>query len=256
MKMDKRTFKIIIAYDGTDFLGWQVQPKGITVFSCLTNSFKNAFGSIPTIIGPSRTDSGVHAFSYVAALRTSLKIGHEEIRKIWNFSLPETISIKSIELVDDNYSPRNGIKEKVYQYHIFTKRPLPFLARFGWHYRFIDNVDLDKLEKALKTFEGRHEFRDFCKVDAGEKVNTIREIHSMSLERIKRFGVLRITAKAPGFLRYQIRRMVGAALEVARKDYLAIEDLELGLKGELPTGKNLTFCAPGKGLCLRKILYK
>lgn len=247
-------FKVVLAYDGTDFFGWQKQPEVVTVSSILEKTFLNAFGQPINLIGSSRTDRGVHALCQVATFRCdNSNIPHDKIKPAWNALLPGSILIRDISVVDDNFHPCFGVAQKTYYYHLFFKRPQPFVARYGWRYDFIDKVDVDQFYKSLQLYVGEHDFASFCKVDEDNK-NTVRRIDSVEIERIKRFGALRVIIKGPGFLRFQIRRMIGYALDVVRRPDLSIEYLK-GLLNN-PDHRQILTKAEARGLCLRKVIYK
>lgn len=245
-------YKIIVAYDGTDFHGWQIQPVDISIASTLANVFKKTFFEEIIVTGASRTDAGVHAFGQVAHFSTTVTIDPERIRLVWNASLPPAIIIRSIELVDNDFHACFNVEQKTYYYHLFLKRPLPFLARFGWYYRFIHYVDLKKFEKGLQTFIGTHDFTALCKLEPDK--TPIRTIDSISVQYIKPWGMLRVIVKGKSFLRYQIRRIVGYSLDVARRPELPVHYLEEILKSKNPQQTLLQ--ADAIGLCLRKIVYK
>lgn len=243
-------YRLIIAYDGTDYSGWQVQPDQSAVANILQNTFTHVFNTPIKIIGASRTDAGVHAVGQVAVVITDLAIDAEKMLKVWNDHLPADIMIRSLIPVDASFHPQRNVKQKTYWYHIFPNRPLPFIQRYGYHFKYpFDHV---KLYKALQVFVGTHDFRSFC--TGYEQESTIRTIDSIKVHHIKRFNVWRIEVKGPGFLRYMIRRIVGAALEVASRDYLSIDDLRAVLleKNPAQTLPN----APAQGLMLYKIIYK
>lgn len=242
--------KIIVAYDGTDYFGWQVQPEQKTVAGMLQETFAYVFGSGIVISAASRTDAGVHALGQVAVFTTDLAIEPEQLRSAWQNVLPESILIRSIEAVSLDFNPRHRVKQKTYYYHFFQERPLPMVARYGFNYRF--PVDIKKLHECLQVFVGTHDFRSFCTGDEYE--NTVRTIDSISIEYLHRFKSYRIIVKGPGFLRYMIRRIVGACLEVASRDTLTIADLQKALEQKNPL--QLLPTAPAHGLWLYKIVYQ
>jgi len=244
-------YKIIVAYDGTDFQGWQIQPSVITVVSHLQKTFKEIFGHEISIVGASRTDAGVHALGQVALCRTRLELDPDRMATAWNNGLPKSILIRSAQIANPQFHIFADVLEKTYFYHLFYRRPLPFLARYGWFYRFIDSVDMKKFLEAMNRFVGRHDFRSFCKNEPDQ--STVRTINSINVCSFERFGVVRVTVKGKGFLRYQIRRMIGAALDVARKESLSIDFLIEQLKN--PSDQQEFTRAAGHGLCLRKIIY-
>lgn len=245
-------YKIVVAYDGADFHGWQVQPSAVTIASMLEKSFKIAFDKQVSIVGASRTDAGVHALGQVAVCTTELDIDTAQVMRAWNNSLPNSILIRSIERASSEFHIFAHVVSKTYYYHIFYKHPLPFLARYGWFWRFIDCVDFEKFGKAMEQFVGEHDFRSFCKTEGDEQ--TVRTIDSISIEKYERFSAIRVILKSKGFLRYQIRRMLGAALDVARKNELPVDTIKYHL--DHPSDQQEFTRAQGCGLCLRKIIYK
>jgi tRNA pseudouridine38-40 synthase len=247
-----RKHKIVVSYDGTDFHGWQIQPTDVTITSTLERVFKRTFGESITVVGASRTDAGVHALGQVAHFKTAITIDPELIKKAWNASLPSSIVIRSIEEVASDFHACFKVSQKTYYYHLFLKRPLPFIARFGWHYRFIHHVDLQKFKEGLQFFVGEHDFTAFCKLE--DDKSPIRSIDSISTEYIHAWGALRVVIKGKSFLRYQIRRIIGYTLDVARRPELPVHYLQEILKSKNPQQTLLQ--ADGKGLCLRKIVYK
>ena len=243
-------YKITISYDGTDYCGWQRQNGCKTVAQVLSDTFKFVFLREIKLEGASRTDAGVHSLGQVARFSVDLSIEKEKILHVWNNILPSDIIIRSIEQVDDSFSPRRHATKKIYWYHIFTKQPLPFIQRYGYYCKW--HIDLDKFKKGLEVFLGRHDFRSFCTgFDMGS--NTTREIESISVVFIKRYNAYRIIITGRSFLRYMIRRIVGAALEVACKPGLEIGDLKRALDEKSPVQHFQT--AEAKGLCLFKIYY-
>ncbi len=302
-KLNNQKIKAIIAYDGTDFFGWQKQPEAVSISSTLEQTFSKVFGYQINLIGASRTDTGVHALEQVAMFKTELcDLDLNIIKSAWNNMLPKSILIRDLQVVPDEFHACFNVAQKTYYYHLFFKRPLPFLARYAWLYKFIDQVDLGKFENALNLYVGQHDFGSFCKVDAedrdpsiqfatqitqdergeepargavpgvatkGEawelvepfqrvlkfgKKSTIRTIDSVKLERLDRLGMLRVTVKGPGFLRFQIRRMIGYALDVARRKNLSVNYIKTLL--ENPDPRQTLLKAEACGLCLRKVVYK
>lgn len=242
-------YKLIIAYDGTDYYGWQIQPGHKTVVGVLQETFKRVFDHNIHILGASRTDAGVHALAQAAASTTDLNINPAELHHAWQNVLPDSILIKEIVAVPLDWNPRNNVKQKTYAYHFFQERPLPFAARYGWYYRY--PVDIEKLKKCLAVFVGTHDFRSFCTGD--DMDSTMRTIDEVSVEFIKEFNAYRISIKGPGFLRYMIRRIVGACLEVASRATMSPDDLKKVLEQKNPLQTLPT--APSQGLCLFNIEY-
>jgi len=251
-KFMMQRFKIIIAYDGSDFDGWQVQLHEKTVANRLQQIFYKVFGRHVSLIGASRTDTNVHALGQVATFETDLNLAPEHLMSAWNNALPDSILIRSIEPVAANFHPHRGVQKKVYYYHLFTRPPLPFVARYGWYYQFMPQIDLEKFYHALALYEGEHDFRSFCKLE--EERSTVRTIDKVAVHHYARYGVLRVVIEGKAFLRFQIRRMIGYGLDVARRPELSLAYLQDILDNPHPEQTLLR--ADGKGLCLRRILYK
>lgn len=244
-------YRLIVAYDGTDFSGWQVQKHIASVAQTMQDRFKILFNRDITLIGASRTDAGVHALGQVAAFSADLSIDTSLMMNAWNDALPETIVIRSLEHAQEVFHPIYGVAQKTYRYRFFLERPLPFVERYGWFFRY--QVDLELLQEALQLFVGTHDFRSFCTgVDMGE--NTIRTIESIELHKEEASGSWQITVKGPGFLRHMIRRIVGASLDVASKKKVSVARLKAILEEKNP--EQALTNAPAKGLCLDSIVYK
>ena len=245
-----KKYKIIIEYDGTNYSGWQVQKSGLAVCQVLQDSFEKVFHKTIRITGASRTDAGVHALCQVAVFFVDLSVNIEKIIGLWNNVLPSDITIKSLSYTDDLFHPQHSVTQKTYWFHVFPERPHPFINRFGYH--CTRPIDLDRLKMSLEIFVGKHDFRSFC---TGMDMcrNTTRTIDSITVTFIKKYKVYRIEVKGKSFLRYMIRRIVGAALEVATKSDRSVSEIKKALEEKNPQQYFLT--APSKGLCLYKIVY-
>lgn len=247
-----KKYKITVAYDGTDFSGWQIQPRAATITSCIQETFFKVFKQPIVVTGASRTDSGVHALGQVATFSSALGLPEKTIHSALNNQLPKSILIRSLEEVKPAFHPQKNVHQKTYYYHLFLKKPIPFIARFGWLYEFINHVDFDKFAQALALYKGEHDFASFCKIEDKEK-STIRTIDSITLTKIPQYHVLRVTVKGKSFLRFQIRRMVGYALDVARRKEFPVSYIQGLLKN--PDPRQILLKADGCGLCLRKVIY-
>ena len=188
----------------------------------------------------------------VAECRTELDLDPEQLIFAWNNALPLDISIRSLERVDtSDFHPHKNVDYKIYYYHVFLERPLPFVQRYGYFFHY--PITTTTLHKALQIFVGTHDFRSFCTGDEMGK-DTIRTIDMASVEYFKRFNFYRIAIKGQSFLRYMIRRIVGACLEVVSRPDLSITALEEALAKKDP--QQILPNAPAKGLLLYKIVYK
>lgn len=257
-----RTYKLTIAYDGTDYFGWQTLPEKPSIAATLNKAFKRVFKTDIKVLGTSRTDAGVHALGQVARIKTDLNLTPERLMWAWNNALPADITIRSMELVDDSFNPFCNVEQKTYHYHFFTERALPFTQRYGYFYPY--KLDFDILKNALQFFVGTH---DFCSFKSSEdtRENTVRTIDSITLDYLPRYKAYRITVKGQKFLRHMIRRIVGAALAVASsyakatKDRLKNEQqYTLQSLQDIMDARNPRHTlpnAPAQGLMLYKIKY-
>lgn len=246
-----KTYKLIVAYDGSNYFGWQDQSHKPSIANALNHAFKKVFKREIKVLGASRTDAGVHALGQVVRITTDLNIPAEKLQWAWNNSLPADISIRSLEERKDPFNPFCNVKQKIYYYHFFTERPLPFLQRYGYFYPY--PLDIELLKKALQIFVGTHDFASF-RSSEDLRENTIRTIDSISLDYLPRYKAYRITVKGQKFLRHMIRRIVGASLHVATKDNSALLLLQKIMDACNPAH---TFPnAPAQGLMLYKIIYK
>lgn len=247
-----KIYKLIITYDGTDYFGWQFQPEKITIQRVLLDTFKGLFKQDHVyLVGASRTDAGVHAYGQVVRIKTKLTdICPQKMIHIWNNALPPAIVIRSICEVNETFHPQHDVLKKVYEYTFFTQRPDPFNQRFGWFYRY--PLDGQKLVNILSLFVGTHNFKAFCKEESDK--DTVRRIDTISVVNCSKTGGYKIVIEGPSFLRYMIRRIVGAALHSASKPHVTaqvIKDMLL-----YPHIIKVLPIAPAKGLCLKEIEYK
>ncbi|MBL4587884.1 tRNA pseudouridine synthase A, partial [Candidatus Babeliales bacterium] len=204
-----QTYKLIIAYDGTKYYGWQKQDGGNAfiwiggVADTLIRSFKKVFLKEISILGASRTDKGVHAHGQVARIRTILDLDPTKIMTAWNYHLPSDITIKSASKAADLFNPRKDVKQKTYTYRLFTEYPDPFIGRFGWLYPFIKAVDINTLKKVLALYVGKHDFSSFCRYQEAKSPIKIIDSIEFVYEKTSTPSYL-ITIKGPSFAHHQI----------------------------------------------------
>jgi tRNA pseudouridine38-40 synthase len=246
-----RTYKLIIAYDGSAYSGWQAQDHAPSIAGALNHTFKTVFKHEIKVLGASRTDAGVHALGQVARIQTDLDISADKLKWAWNNALPADIIIRSLEMVNDSFNPFCNVEQKIYHYHFFTQRPLPFTQRYGYFYPYKINFDI--LKQALHFFVGTHDFASFRNSE-DTRENTVRTIDHITLDYLPRYKAYRITIKGQKFLRHMIRRIVGASLCIATKgpDALPLLQKTMDACNAAHTLPN----APAQGLMLYKIIYK
>ncbi|MGB8366856.1 MAG: tRNA pseudouridine(38-40) synthase TruA [Candidatus Babeliales bacterium] len=244
-------YKFVVAYDGTDYFGWQEQKNKLSIVGELKKAFKYVFDKEISIVGASRTDAGVHALGQVALCRTDLAISVQQLQWAWNNVLPSSIVIKSLEQAKLLFHPFYRVEQKTYHYHFFLNRPLPFLSRYGWYYPYA--IDHAILKQALNFFVGTHNFASFRNGE-DTRENTIRTIDMINVTYLEHFNAFRIVIKGQKFLRHMIRRLVGASMAVASINHRA----SLAVLQEIMTAQNPNHFlpnAPARGLLLDNIIY-
>ncbi len=249
-------YKLIVSYDGTSFEGWQSQPSKNSVQDFLIQTFTRVFKTKIWLIGASRTDSGVHAEGQVVLCKfQNFGLEKTKLIKAWNIGLPSSIKIISASKAKKNFHPHHNVEQKIYSYKLFLQKPSPFLARVGWYFPLIYKVNLERFFKCLAVFEGSHDFKLFCKEDQSSKKSTKKTVSSIKVKQTK--NIVEVFLSAKGFLRYQIRRIIGAAIEFSMtpkfdlaKVKQALQTPSKELVGQIPS-----FCASPNGLCLKKIIY-
>ena len=242
-------YKLIISYDGTNYHGWQEQKNAFTVSGAIKRSFKKTFGTDCSIIGASRTDAGVHANGQVARIRTELELDAEKMAQVLARVLPADIVIKKLEKITDGFHPFYNVAQKTYFYHFFTDPPSPFTQRFGWYCH--RSVNIEKLKQALSLFVGRHDFGAFA-TDSADK-DTIKTVDSIQLQYLEQTSTWRVIVKGKSFLHHMVRKMVGAAIDVASRENIPISSISELLVSKNPNHTLLN--APAKGLVLDNICY-
>jgi len=214
-----RYFKLTIAYDGTDFHGWQIQKDKPTVQGEIVNVLRRITQENIQLLGAGRTDAGVHALGQVGSFRTQSPLSSHEFQRALNALLPSTIRIVAAEETGPDFSARWSAKGKVYRYRIYRGKVVPpMLWRFVLHYPF--PLDEPAMQQAAARFVGLHDFSSFAastgSEDDDKERNMEREVFSTELCRTSGGEELWFTVHGRSFLRYMVRKMVGTLLEVGR----------------------------------------
>lgn len=205
-------------------------------------------------MGASRTDAGVHTRGQVVRIRTGLELSPEKLVYVLNRFLPPDITIVGCSKVGADFHPQHGVVRKTYSYTFSLSKNSPMVARYCYAFPHPHKLDLEILSQALQVFVGTHDFRSFCKEETTR--TTIRTIERITLEQSSPCKQMyTITVVGPSFLRYMIRRIVGASLVVASCPEVSIDDLRKQLAG-LSQCVKLLITAPAKGLCLESIEYQ
>jgi tRNA pseudouridine38-40 synthase len=214
-----RYFKLIIAYDGTDFHGWQMQANKPTIQGEIVGVLRRVTEEHINLHGAGRTDAGVHALGQVGSFKTQSVLSAQEFQRALNALLPPTIRIVAAEEVGPDFNARWSARGKTYRYRIYRGRVVPPMVwRYVLHYPF--PLDEDAMRDAAARFVGMHDFASFAAStgteDDGKERSTEREIFSAELVRSPDNEELVFTVKGRSFLRYMVRKMVGTLLDVGR----------------------------------------
>lgn len=251
---------LTVAYVGTAYCGYQVQPNGITVQEVLGNAAKALFGFACDVVGCSRTDSGVHARCFCVCLSDKGKdhltttIPAERIARALNAHLPQDISVLRSQSVASDFHPRYDVVSKEYEYLIYngTERD-PFLLDRAWHIpTLIGEEALSAMQRAVACFVGTQDFSTFRAVGADtEPKDAVRTVFAASVERQGDMICFRV--RADGFLYHMVRIMAGTLVAVA-KDRISPDDIPALICAKDRTRVGTT--APACGLYLNRVFYK
>jgi tRNA pseudouridine38-40 synthase len=270
------TWKLILAYDGTEFHGWQAQPGRPTIQGELQAALRRVTGEAPLPQGSGRTDAGVHALGQVASFPLCAAIPPENLRRALNRTLPSSIRVLEAERMQDPaFHARHSAIAKTYEYRIFPVGSCPpFLARYV--YAFPWPLNLALLQQAAGMFVGEKDFRSFAATDPdvasrmaegrGElpreinmhtavRTSTVRSVFASDWsERQTADGLLLIyRVRGNGFLHHMVRNLVGTMLDVGR-GYLGVDEIPRILAERRRAEAGPT--APARGLFLHSVEYK
>lgn len=199
-----------VAYDGTNYCGWQVQNNGETIEGVLNRELSSLFGQEIAVIGASRTDSGVHALGNVAVFDTEARMPGEKMAYALNSRLPEDIRIQRSFEVPLDFHPRKTTCIKTYEYRILNREfELPSLRLNSYFFR--RRLDAEAMRAACPYFIGEHDFKSFCSIHT-QAETTVRTIYSLSVEREGELLIIRVTGN--GFLYNMVRILAGTLIQV------------------------------------------
>lgn len=246
--VEKKRVRLTVAYDGTNYHGWQLQNNGVTIESELNKALSSLLGEPTAVIGASRTDAGVHALGNIAVFDTVSPIPAEKISYALNQRLPEDIRIQKSEQVADDWHPRHCASRKTYEYRIYRGQfPMPIkrlYSLFTYH-----ELDVSAMREAAQYLVGEHDFKSFCQTGA-QVESTVRTLYSVELEEQGADLVIRVCGN--GFLYNMVRILAGTLLEVGQGKRSPREMQEiLEAKNREAAGPT----APPQGLTLIKYEY-
>ncbi|MFL6216155.1 MAG: tRNA pseudouridine(38-40) synthase TruA [Blastocatellia bacterium] len=243
-----RNYKLTIAYDGTNYHGWQMQANGRTIQGEITRALSLLDHRPVTLHGAGRTDAGVHAEAQVANVFLEREFTPDIWREAINGNLDRDLRVMQVELADDAFEARFSAKSKTYRYDICATPVLsPFDIRYVYHYR--GQLDVNGMQRAAALLVGRHDFSAFT-IAALDIEDRVRHLTQLDVEA--RGERIRITASAKGFLRYMVRTIAGTLIDVGRGRRSVISVTE-ALRSRDRNQAGAT--APAHGLTLVRVDY-
>ncbi len=244
-----RNFKVTLAYDGTDFAGWQVQPGRATIQGELNKALKKIEGKPVDVYGSGRTDAGVHALGQVTSFALESPIPILSLRRALNFRLPPAIRVTRIEEAARDFHARYSATGKTYEYRIWRGEACPpFESRYVFHCPY--PLDEDAMIRAAGRFEGERDFLSLATNDGRAHETTVRMIFESRLERVGERLIYRV--RGSGFLYNMVRNIVGTLIEVGRGNQ-TVEGIEGMLEARDRSAAGPT--APAGGLFLVEVEY-
>ena len=241
-------YLINFSYDGSNYSGYQIQPNLDTIQErlekavCIVNN-----GIKHSIHSSGRTDKGVHALDQWAHVDLDITITPHKLKRSLNSNLPDDIHVINTYEVADNFHARYNVKSKIYEYHINLGEYIPMERNYVFQYNY--HLNISKMREALKLFVGEHDFRAFV-TDNKEKENCVRTIYSAEIVEDGDHCIIKFHGN--GFLRYQVRNMVGILIRVG-EEKVSCEEVEKILLSRDRSKYGKT--APSQGLYLVKVNY-
>lgn len=207
--------KMIVAYDGTNYCGWQIQPNGITIEQVLNEHLTKLLKEEIKVTGASRTDSGVHSLGNVCMFDTNTRMPAEKISFALNQKLPEDIVVQESCEVDADFHPRFNKSRKTYEYRILNRQmrmPTRRLDTYFFHYP----LDVEAMNQAAQYLVGEHDFQSFCSANS-QAETTVRTVYSCDVWKEEDIITIRITGG--GFLYNMVRIIAGTLIKVGNGDW-------------------------------------
>ncbi len=242
-----QAYKAVIAYDGTDFLGYQIQASGRTVQGVIEQTLQKILKTPTRITGAGRTDSGVHAIGQVIAFKAHWHHPETALQKALNANLPPDIVVQTLTTIHPSFHPRFDARSRQYRYTILNQ-PLPDVLRRRYTWHVPQPLDVDRMQRASNFLLGTHDFAAFGQPPQGD--NTVRTVTQAEWRQTGSEITFFITANA--FLYRMVRRIVGTMVLVGQGK-MAVEDV----KHVLQTKNRAEAGAPASaaGLCLINVTY-
>ena len=245
-----RNFMLVLAFDGTDFHGWQYQPERRTLQACLEKALRRTIRHRVVVVGCSRTDSGVHGAGYVANLYTTTAAPSITVAKSAGSRLPKDMTLIRLREVPLTFHSTSSAISKLYRYRIHNApgRPTERLTQ-RQTYHFWQPLDIERMRRAAAHWVGRHDFTSFASAGNDRRSN-VREVHRIEIFRSGH--EIRFDIEGGGFLYRQVRNMVGTLCEIGRGGW-EVERAKTVLEAKSRSEAGPT--APARGLCLQWVRY-
>lgn len=239
---------MVIAYDGTQYKGWQRQPDPIVTVQRTVELAAGRIVNHPVSVqGSSRTDTGVHALGQVAMMQVDTHLEPARLRRAINSRLPEDVVIRELDVAPEGFSVWKAVRKR-YRYLIWASGDRPVFYRH-YTYHYWHRVALEPMQEACRRFEGTHDFAAF-KGKSDERESTVRTIFKCGIHQ--RGPLLVFAVEGSGFLYHMVRTMVGTVLEVGHGHWPAEKVTEIiAGKDRQQAGP----CVPAQGLCLQWIRF-
>ena len=243
-----RNIKLIIEYDGAKFGGWQKQPTKLNIQGEIEKAIQEITGEEINLTASGRTDAGVHSLGQVANFKTNSNIAIEKFPMAINSKLKKSIVIKEAEEVEEDFHARYKCKGKKYRYIINNSTCGSAIYR-GLEYHIPQKLDIDKMKKAIKYFEGKHDFKGFRASGTSSK-DSVREIYKAEIIQEKERIYIELTGN--GFMYNMVRIIVGTLVDYALGK-LSLEDIRLALETGDRSKSGQTMSP--YGLYLKDVIY-
>lgn len=247
----RRTIRLTLAYEGTDFAGWQRQPGERTVQAAVEDALATIDERPVGVVAAGRTDAGVHALAQVASATVVNRLPPEVLRRAINVRLPPDVRVTAVTEAPPGFNARHDARAKVYRYTIAVgDDPGPFVRRVVWHIPY--RLDVPAMARAAALLAGEHDFSSFQATGGDVKTSIRRLLVSQLADDPGPPRLVRYTATGTGFLRHMVRNIVGTLVDVGRHRWAA-EDI-LGILAS-KSRQRAGATAPPEGLVLAKVIY-
>lgn len=241
-------YKVIFSYDGSNFVGYQIQNNGRTVQEELQIALSKINKQEIKVYASGRTDAGVHALNQVIHFDSIFEIEPENYKKALNSNLPKDIYVKDVYKVDSSFHARFDAKKKHYRYYLNMGEYNPL--KVNYIYQYGKRLDMNKMKEAACLFVGEHDFRNFTSTKDSEVTSFVRFINEFSIKVENDIVIFDIIGS--GFLRYMVRMMVGTLIHIG-ENKISLEEITTRL--DKKEDKPCPYKAPAEGLYLVEVMY-